>query len=590
MRRKASTRSQKPDSPASQATPAAPDIFRRQSAGLLSAIVDSSDDAIISKNLDGVITSWNKSAERLFGYTAAEAIGQNVTLIIPKDRRDEETSILQRLRRGERVDHFETIRVRKDGTPLHISLTISPVRDAHGRIVGASKVARDITDRKQSEAALEEALRLQSALFRLADQLHRSQSMDEILQAALDALLSATRCDRASVRVHDEDDHEGIQFAAWRGLSEEYRRAIEGRVLWPSNDPEPQPACISDVERARDVDSSLRSLILAEGIRAFCFVPLVSAGKVIGRLVTYFNAPHSFSDSHIALNVAVARQLAFAIGRKRSEEALHRSRELYRALAETLESEVRSRTAELERRNADILRQSEELRDLSLRLLVAQDEERRRVARELHDSAGQSSAALTMRIDQLAAKLPQDSPVLAEAAQDCRDLARQLNQEIRSASYLLHPPMLEEVGLAPALSWYVDGLAQRTGIDIRLEVPKDLHRLSREMELVVFRLVQECLANVLRHSESKSAGIRLALQNGGVSLDVSDRGKGMSPQQLAEIQSRGSGVGIRGMRERIRQFHGQMTIESNGSGTRFLFNIPVPQSEQQHAEAKRFAV
>src|SRR5450432_3422717 len=112
---------------------------------LLSAIVDSSDDAIISKSLDGIITSWNKSAERLFGYAAKEMIGQPITLLIPPDRLDEEPEIISRLRRGERVEHFETIRGCKDGSMIDISLTISPIRDESGRIIGASKVARDIT-------------------------------------------------------------------------------------------------------------------------------------------------------------------------------------------------------------------------------------------------------------------------------------------------------------------------------------------------------------------------------------------------------------------------------------------------------------
>ena len=122
---------------------------REKAALLLSAIVDSSDAAIISKDLNGIITSWNKSAERLFGYTAAEAIGHSIAdLLIPADRQEEEPKILERLRRGERVDHFETLRRRKDGRILDISLTISPVKDANGRIIGASKIARDITDHK----------------------------------------------------------------------------------------------------------------------------------------------------------------------------------------------------------------------------------------------------------------------------------------------------------------------------------------------------------------------------------------------------------------------------------------------------------
>jgi PAS domain S-box-containing protein len=128
-----------------------------QNASLLASIVESSEDAIVSKNLDGVIMSWNRGAERLFGYTAAEAVGRSIAIVIPPDRLDEEPKILQRLRRGERVEHFETLRVRKDGSPVKISLTISPVKGSDGRIVGASKVARDITERVRYREALQHA-------------------------------------------------------------------------------------------------------------------------------------------------------------------------------------------------------------------------------------------------------------------------------------------------------------------------------------------------------------------------------------------------------------------------------------------------
>src|ERR1700686_4477174 len=128
-----------------------------QATRLLAAIVESSHDAIVSKSLNGVITSWNKGAERLFGYPEEEAVGQNITLIIPLERRDEERAIIERLKRGERVDHFETVRMRKDGSLLDVALTISPMTDAPGGLVGASKLARDITERKRAEEALREA-------------------------------------------------------------------------------------------------------------------------------------------------------------------------------------------------------------------------------------------------------------------------------------------------------------------------------------------------------------------------------------------------------------------------------------------------
>jgi PAS domain S-box-containing protein len=126
--------------------------------GRLAAIVDSSDDAIVSKTLDGVITSWNRGAERIFGWTAAEAVGRNITLIIPHDRWSEENEVLARIRRGDRVEHYETVRVTRDGRRLDISLTVSPVRDATGRIVGASKIARDVTERRRLEAERERLL------------------------------------------------------------------------------------------------------------------------------------------------------------------------------------------------------------------------------------------------------------------------------------------------------------------------------------------------------------------------------------------------------------------------------------------------
>ena len=141
-----------------------------ETGALLAAIVSSSDDAIISKTLNGVITSWNAGAERLFGYSPAEAIGQSMTLIIPTERRAEESEILRRIRRGERVEHFETVRVAKNGQTLDVSLTISPVRDRHGRVVGASKVGRDITARKR---AAEEAQAAQKLLMESRDELQR---------------------------------------------------------------------------------------------------------------------------------------------------------------------------------------------------------------------------------------------------------------------------------------------------------------------------------------------------------------------------------------------------------------------------------
>src|SRR5207244_1681765 len=143
-------------------------------------------------------------AERIFGYAAEEAIGKRITLIIPRDRWEEEEQIIRQIKRGERVDHFETIRARKDGSLLSVSVTISPVNDTEGRVAGASKVARDITFRKEGEKALADRVRQQRALFHLADQLHRAKSREDIYAAGLEAILGALHCQRASILLLDE--------------------------------------------------------------------------------------------------------------------------------------------------------------------------------------------------------------------------------------------------------------------------------------------------------------------------------------------------------------------------------------------------
>lgn len=560
------------------------DITERKQAeranALLAAIVDSSDDAIISKNFDGIITSWNNSAERMFGYTAKEAIGKSIMLLIPPGLRGEEDEIIARLKRGEKVDHFETTRVRKDGSTLDVSLTISPVRDASGRLVGASKVARDITDRKLAERALRNTeitlaavARQQKALFHLADDLHRAQAMEAVYKAGLEAICDALQCERASILLGDE---QGVmRFVSWRGLSDGYRKAVEGHSPWRPGEANPQPVCIDDIDAA-DVNDAIKAAVKVEGVHALAFIPLVSEGLLMGKFMMYFSLPHVFTKGEIELSLAIARQLAFAIDRKRADDELRESEEKFRRLSESLDAEVRERMGELEGRNINMLKQSEQLRDLSQRLLRAQDEERRRIARELHDSAGQTLTVLEMQVSHFLQEAHQSAPQLTKDADETQQLVRQLTREIRTMSYLLHPPLLDESGLASALGWYIEGLRERSGLDIELAIPEEFGRLPREIELVVFRVVQECLTNIHRHSESESAAIEIARDAETISVEVEDKGKGMSREKLAEIQSRGSGVGIRGMHERVRQLHGSMQIESSGSGTRISVTIPVP--------------
>jgi PAS domain S-box-containing protein len=261
--------------------------------------------------------------------------------------------------------------------------------------------------------------------------------------------------------------------------------------------------------------------------------------------------------------------------RKRIEEELRESQERYRQLVESLEAQVRIRTAELEAQNNEALLQSERLRELWNRLMTMQDEERRRIARDMHDSAGQKISALSISLSRMIGKIGPTEPVLQALAKEAREYADDLGQEIRTTSYLLHPPMLDETGLPAALGWYVDGLKQRSDLDVSLLIDERLERPKPEIELAVFRIVQECLTNIHRHSQSKSAHIRVARENSEVVVEVRDYGQGIGSDRLAAIRDKGAGVGLRGMRERVRPFGGEVRIDSQvGSGTRVVVNIP----------------
>ncbi len=555
------------------------DITERKLAerttNLLASIVDSSDDAIVSKRLDGVINSWNKGAERLFGYTAKEAVGRHIGLIIPRERLGEETEIIDRLKRGERVDHIETVRMRKNGELLDVSVTISPLRDASGNVVGASKVARDITERKRAEKNIADRSRENRALFHLADQLHRAESLQDLYNAGVNAISDAMQCPKAAILLCDES---GImRFAAWPGLSESYREAAEGHSPWADDETNPDPICFSDVAAAQ-FDETIRAALEAEKISALAFIPLVSSGKLIGELMICFETPHEFRQSETDLALIIARQVAFGIDRKRSEEALRASEERFRNLSATLDAEVKARTEELEQRNAELLWRSEQLRDISRQMIRVQDAERRHIARELHDSAGQTLTVLGLNLSTLAKKV---SPDLAPQAEETLEMIQQLSQEIRTTSYLLHPPLLDESGLADALNWYVEGLIRRSDLEIGVLISENFGRLSPDLELVIFRLVQECLTNIHRHSGSKSATIRLGRSDGEVFLEIEDYGKGIPPEKLAQIESKGSGVGIRGMSERVRQFDGDLEIHSSQSGTKIAVSLPLHSAQAQ---------
>jgi len=226
------------------------------------------------------------------------------------------------------------------------------------------------------------------------------------------------------------------------------------------------------------------------------------------------------------------------------------------------------------------------LRELSFHLLRTQDEERRRIGRDLHDSLGQYLSVLKMKLDCLCAAPARLQPDDLEQLRYCAQITEDAVKEVRTISYLLYPPMLEEMGLNSAISWYLDGFTKRSGIQTTFEVSPNLGRLNPDVELAIFRALQESLTNVHRHSGSPTAAVRLSVDDNTFVLEISDQGKGDSGAPIGESAQDGAsghGVGLRGMRERMRQVGGNLDFRSSPSGTTVTATVPIKKTSAAYA-------
>ncbi len=243
------------------------------------------------------------------------------------------------------------------------------------------------------------------------------------------------------------------------------------------------------------------------------------------------------------------------------------AREELKRINENLELRVRQRTAELEHQRLDV-------QTLSSQLLQAQDDERRRISRELHDSTGQLLVALGMNLVKLKSELIAPTPNVESVIDDTSWLVDEMSRQIRTMSYLLHPPLLDEAGLCSAVRWYADGFSARSEVEVTLDLPSNLGRLPADLEITLFRLIQESLTNIHRHSGSKTAIIQLKKNEEGVCLEILDAGKGFDAAPSKKHFTR-PGVGILGMKERVRKFGGSLEFLPNNPGTRVRAKLPI---------------
>jgi PAS domain S-box-containing protein len=309
---------------ASLATGAAPSAYEALVA-LDAAVLEAIPAAVYICAADGVIVRHNRRAAELWGRApkvgdSDERFCGSLRLHTLKGRSlpHARTPMATALRTGESQRDQEVVIERPDGSRIVASVQIDTLKDAYGRVQGAINCFQDITERKRTEQSLARRMEEQAALYRITDRLHRAQSLADVYDSALDAILSALPCQRASILLFDEAGV--MRFVAWRGLSDDYRRAVDGHSPWTPDAKDPMPICIDDIASA-DLDEPLRATIKAEGIGALAFIPLVTGGRVVGKFMSYYDTAHVFTEAERALAVAIGRQLGFGVERIRAEQA-----------------------------------------------------------------------------------------------------------------------------------------------------------------------------------------------------------------------------------------------------------------------------
>ena len=569
----------------------------------LASIVESSDDAIISQTLDGIIVSWNLGAQHIFGFSEADAVGQSINIIVPSELWEEAEAIRQKAKIGEKVEHYETVRVTKGRQEINVSLTTSPLKDATGRIVGASTIARDITQRKRAEQDLKKSEERFSKAFRqspmalslIGAKTHRYLDVNETFER----LTGYARADMIG--------KSAIEIGLWVNPAERARLTqrllVENSVHdveceWRNKDGSTLVASASEELIEIDGEPCILAVVADITDRRVAQQALLESERRFrlmadsAPMLIWLSGPDKFrTDFNKAWLTFTGRVMQQELGEGWTEnihpDDLHRYLETYAHAfgeKEKFISEYRMRRPDGSYRwmldqaaprfldggtfagyvgcCMDISDQKDAkaaLVELSGRLIQAGEEERVRVARELHDDINQRLALLANRVQECEqAASAKNDPVQTRELRTLWQLINEIATDIQHMSHQLHPSKLHYLGLAATVRDLCHEVSQQHKIEVECVV-RDLPRdLEETASLSLFRTVQESLRNVVKHSQARHVKVQLTCQSTVVRLLVSDDGVGFNPQYA----SSNHGLGLVSMRERLRSAGGEFSIWS----------------------------
>ena len=514
------------------------DITERTKAAdskyFLASIIESSRDSIITVDFETTITSWNRAAESLYGYSAEEAIGKSMNMLLLRKDLGEIFGNIDLIRLGERVEMFETVRLDKDGKRLDLEVVMSPVKDSLNKVVGVSTIVRDLTERLESE----EALRFSEQRF----------------QVAVDAMDSLVWTNNP--RGEMEGEQPGWERFTGQTV-DQYQGYGWSKAVHPDDADKTIDAWNESVRRNETFVFEHR-LRRHDGEWRVCAIRAVPVMTADGEVKEWVGAHTDITD------------------RKQAEDDLRRSRE-------ELESRVKERTAELEQANKKLkaenerrLRVEKDRVGILRRLTSAQEDERRRIGRDLHDQIGQQITAMRFKLQEL--QTGNDDGLIKAKIGQAQDYAKQMDADVSYLSYELRPQGLDDLGLRASVGDFVQHWSRNHRIPAEFHAPKTERRqLDPEINIHVYRIVQESLNNVLKHAHAKGVEIILDFQDDNLILIIEDDGVGFDPAHNEKAATRSGGLGLVGMRERCLLLGGTMSIESAvNEGTVILCRIPIP--------------